>query len=170
MWVPLSQATSGRVHVRATWLDLCEDPALLQEQLSSIRQLQTDTKNPLHSAVLMVWVDGASRLNPAHKQIPDPLVRIRVGNTSKDSSVRQRTNDPVFEEGFVFLVRSPLTQEVSLEVRRDSVPREESPHAGGVPGGEVSLTQGHPSIDLYMYIRLPSTLNKFLNIDVCIAE
>lgn len=51
------------------------------------------------------------------QQIPDPFVRVRVGNEIKETSIRQRTNDPVFEEGFTFLVRSPLTQEMLLEVR-----------------------------------------------------
>lgn len=33
------------------------------QQLEEIRALQTNTKNPLHSAVLMVWVDSAKKLN-----------------------------------------------------------------------------------------------------------
>lgn len=33
------------------------------QQLEEIRALQTTTKNPLHSAVLLVWVDSAKKLN-----------------------------------------------------------------------------------------------------------
>lgn len=116
MWVPLSEAKSGRIHIKATWLDLSDVAASLDDQLAEIRLLQATTKNPLHSAVLMVWIDSATKLNPSHKQIPDPFVRVRVGNAVEETSVRQRTNDPVFEEGFTFLVRSPLTQEMQLEV------------------------------------------------------
>ncbi|XP_042884996.1 extended synaptotagmin-2-like isoform X10 [Penaeus japonicus] len=116
MWVPLSEAKSGRIHIRATWLDLSDSADSLQLQLEEIRALQVSTKNPLHSAVLMVWVDSAKKLNPSHKQIPDPFVRLYVGNEKGETAVRQRTNDPVFEEGFTFLVRNPRTQELKLEV------------------------------------------------------
>lgn len=50
------------------------------------------------------------------QQIPDPFVRLYVGNEKGETAVRQRTNDPVFEEGFTFLVRNPRTQELKLEV------------------------------------------------------
>ncbi|KAK7079789.1 hypothetical protein SK128_021480, partial [Halocaridina rubra] len=63
MWVPLSDAKSGRLHIRATWLDLGDTAASLDLQLEEIRALQSKTKNPLHSAVLMVWVDSAKKLN-----------------------------------------------------------------------------------------------------------
>lgn len=116
MWVPLSDAKSGRIHIRAAWLDLDEAASSLELQLEEIRALQTSTKNPLHSAVLMVWVDSAKKLNPSHKNIPDPFVRLHVGNSQQETTVRQRTNDPVFEEGFTFLVRNPRTQELKIEV------------------------------------------------------
>lgn len=112
MWVPLSDAKSGRLHIRASWLDLSDTAATLDLQLEEIRALQVKTKNPLHSAVLMVWVDSAKKLN----HIPDPFVKLHVGNTTQETTVRQRTNDPVFEEGFSFLVRNPKTQELKIEV------------------------------------------------------
>lgn len=116
LWVPLSDAKSGRIHVRATWLDLSDAVASLDLQLEEIRALQTKTKNPLHSAILMVWVDSAKKLNPSHKSTPDPFVTLHVGNSKQETTVRQRTNDPVFEEGFSFLVRNPKTQELQIEV------------------------------------------------------
>lgn len=116
MWVPLSDAKSGRIHVRAAWLELSQMADSLEPQLEEIRALQTTTKNPLHSAVLLVWVDSARKLNPSHKTIPDPFVRLHVGNSQQETTVRQRTNDPVFEEGFTFLVRNPHTQELKIEV------------------------------------------------------
>lgn len=112
MWVPLSDAKSGRIHVRAAWLELSQMADSLEPQLEEIRALQTTTKNPLHSAVLLVWVDSARKLNT----IPDPFVRLHVGNSQQETTVRQRTNDPVFEEGFTFLVRNPHTQELKIEV------------------------------------------------------
>lgn len=112
MWVPLSDAKSGRIHVRASWLELDQAADSLEPQLEEIRALQTTTKNPLHSAVLLVWIDSAKKLN----SIPDPFVRLHVGNSQQETVVKQRTNDPVFEEGFTFLVRNPRTQELKVEV------------------------------------------------------
>uniref|UniRef100_A0A0P4VZS7 Uncharacterized protein n=2 Tax=Scylla olivacea TaxID=85551 RepID=A0A0P4VZS7_SCYOL len=112
MWVPLSDAKSGRIHVRASWLELDQAAESLEPQLEEIRALQTTTKNPLHSAVLLVWIDSAKKLN----NIPDPFVRLHVGNSQQETVVKQRTNDPVFEEGFTFLVRNPRTQELKVEV------------------------------------------------------
>ncbi|XP_076060219.1 extended synaptotagmin-like protein 2 isoform X3 [Oratosquilla oratoria] len=116
MWVPLSDAKSGRLHIRATWLDLADASNLLEVQLEEIRALQNLTKNPLHSSVLLVWVDSAKKLNPSHKSIPDPFVRLHVGNSTMETTPRLRTNDPVWEEGFTFLVRNPKTQELKVEV------------------------------------------------------
>lgn len=39
-----------------------------------------------------------------------------MGNAKEETAVHQRTNDPVFEEGFTFLVRNPKTQELMVEV------------------------------------------------------
>lgn len=115
-WVPLSDAKHGRLHIKATWLDLSESSNNLDMQLEEIRSLQGATKNPLHSAILMVWVDSAKKLNPSHKEIPDPYVKMHVGNTEFETAFKNRTNDPVFEEGFTFLVRNPKTQEFKLEI------------------------------------------------------
>ncbi|XP_053633572.1 extended synaptotagmin-2-B isoform X4 [Cherax quadricarinatus] len=133
MWVPLSDAKSGRIHVRASWLDLSDSAGSLELQLEEIRALQTTTKNPLHSAVLMVWVDSAKKLN----SIPDPFVRLHVGNTQQETTVRQRTNDPVFEEGFTFLVRNPRTQELKIEVIDH----------------KTSLVQGKIELDLNVFLK-----------------
>ncbi|XP_063847082.1 extended synaptotagmin-2-B-like isoform X7 [Scylla paramamosain] len=120
MWVPLSDAKSGRIHVRASWLELDQVADSLEPQLEEIRALQTTTKNPLHSAVLLVWIDSAKKLNTfkhtVATNIPDPFVRLHVGNSQQETVVKQRTNDPVFEEGFTFLVRNPRTQELKVEV------------------------------------------------------
>ena len=50
---------------------------------------------------------------------PDPLVRLALGNQKEATSCKYRTLDPVWEEGFSFLVKNPLTQTMTLEVHAD---------------------------------------------------
>lgn len=47
---------------------------------------------------------------------PDTFVRVIVDDAKKESTVRERTKDPVYREGFVFLIRNPWTQKLRLEV------------------------------------------------------
>lgn len=47
---------------------------------------------------------------------PDSFVRVSVDDVNKESTVRERTKNPVYKEGFVFLVRNPWTQKLMLEV------------------------------------------------------
>ena len=48
---------------------------------------------------------------------PDPLVRLALGNQKEVTSCKYRTLEPVWEEGFSFLVKDPLTQTMTLQVR-----------------------------------------------------
>ena len=50
---------------------------------------------------------------------PDPLVHLTLGNQKEATSCKYRTLDPVWEEGFSFLVKNPLTQTMTLQVRRE---------------------------------------------------
>ncbi|XP_047484097.1 extended synaptotagmin-2-like isoform X3 [Penaeus chinensis] len=111
-WLPPTETNnSGRLHIKATWYDLSDSADSLQIQLEEMCALQLPTKKPLHSALLVVWVDAAKNLGE-----PDTFVRVRLDDVKKKSTVRERTNNPVYREGFVFLVRNPWTQKLMLEV------------------------------------------------------
>ncbi|CAL4090100.1 unnamed protein product, partial [Meganyctiphanes norvegica] len=118
-WVPLSDAKHGRLHIRATWLDLTEESNTLDLQLEEIRQLQNMTKNPLHSAILMVWCDSASKLNNTNKSIHVIYVRIHIKNYVHDSRLIF-TKDPAHKKGgnFVFLLNNYRCHDEDKEVEK----------------------------------------------------
>ncbi|XP_037079252.1 extended synaptotagmin-1-like [Pollicipes pollicipes] len=105
--VPLEQARTGRIHMKLDWLGLSTNAADIKKQLNEIEDLSAFDHSGLHSAVLTVFVDSA-------KQLPVTAVTRRV------TSCKYRTLDPVWEEGFSFLVKNPLTQTMTLEVEDQS--------------------------------------------------
>ncbi|XP_072296642.1 extended synaptotagmin-2-like isoform X2 [Eucyclogobius newberryi] len=47
---------------------------------------------------------------------PSPFVKFTVGHKSFESQRRYKTNQPVWEEAFTFLIHNPTTQELEVEV------------------------------------------------------
>ncbi|XP_029556015.1 extended synaptotagmin-2-A-like isoform X1 [Salmo trutta] len=50
---------------------------------------------------------------------PSPYVHFTVGNKSFESKIRYKTNEPMWEEAFSFLVHNPRRQELEVEVKDD---------------------------------------------------
>ncbi|RXG73103.1 Extended synaptotagmin-2 [Armadillidium vulgare] len=127
-------------------------------QLGEIRSLQTTTKNPLHSAVLMVWVDSAKNLN----SIPDPYVRLHVGNTKYDTAVHLRTNDPIFEEGFTFLVMDQKTnqRQGKLQIDLNSLLKQKAMETIGEEFSLSGAAGGRATIKLNLTLRILKTGTK----------
>uniref|UniRef100_A0A8C7IDA8 Extended synaptotagmin 2 n=1 Tax=Oncorhynchus kisutch TaxID=8019 RepID=A0A8C7IDA8_ONCKI len=50
---------------------------------------------------------------------PSPYVYFTVGNKSFESKIRYKTNEPMWEEAFSFLVHNPRRQELEVEVKDD---------------------------------------------------
>uniref|UniRef100_A0A665XEQ0 Extended synaptotagmin-2-like n=1 Tax=Echeneis naucrates TaxID=173247 RepID=A0A665XEQ0_ECHNA len=48
---------------------------------------------------------------------PSPFVQFTVGHKSFESKTRFKTNEPVWEEAFTFLIHNPNTQELEVEVK-----------------------------------------------------
>uniref|UniRef100_A0A673B092 Extended synaptotagmin-like protein 2a n=1 Tax=Sphaeramia orbicularis TaxID=375764 RepID=A0A673B092_9TELE len=48
---------------------------------------------------------------------PSPFVQFTVGHKSYESKTRYKTNEPVWEEAFTFLVHNPKTQDLEVEVK-----------------------------------------------------
>ncbi|XP_054878328.1 extended synaptotagmin-2 isoform X2 [Poeciliopsis prolifica] len=48
---------------------------------------------------------------------PSPMVQFRVGRQSFNSKTKYKTNEPVWEENFVFLIHNPKKQELQVEVK-----------------------------------------------------
>lgn len=51
--------------------------------------------------------------------VPSPLVQFTVGHKSFESKTRFKTNEPVWEEAFTFLIHNPKVQELEVEVKDD---------------------------------------------------
>uniref|UniRef100_A0A8C8JJZ0 Extended synaptotagmin-2 n=1 Tax=Oncorhynchus tshawytscha TaxID=74940 RepID=A0A8C8JJZ0_ONCTS len=50
---------------------------------------------------------------------PSPCVHFTVGNKSFESKIRHKTNEPMWEEAFSFLIHNPRRQELEVEVKDD---------------------------------------------------
>lgn len=117
-WFQLEDVASGKLHLRLDWLSPLSTPDKMDEVLTSIRAVQGQANDGLSSALLVVFLDSAKNL-PSGKKVtsdPSPFVQFRVGHKSFDSKIRYKTNEPVWEETFVFLIHNPKTQELEVEV------------------------------------------------------
>ncbi|XP_038149487.1 extended synaptotagmin-2 isoform X2 [Cyprinodon tularosa] len=48
---------------------------------------------------------------------PSPFVQFTVGHNSFDSKIKYKTNEPVWEENFTFLIHNPKQQELEVKVK-----------------------------------------------------
>ncbi|XP_050948688.1 extended synaptotagmin-2 isoform X2 [Labeo rohita] len=49
--------------------------------------------------------------------VPSPFVQFTVGHKSFESKTRYKTNEPLWEEAFIFLIHNPKCQELEVEVK-----------------------------------------------------
>ncbi|XP_024922095.1 extended synaptotagmin-2 isoform X2 [Cynoglossus semilaevis] len=118
-WFVLEEVASGKLHLRVEWLSLMSTPETLDQVLTNIKADRGQANDGLSSALLVVFLDSARNL-PSGKKLtsdPSPLVQFRVGHKSFESKTRYKTNEPVWEEAFTFLVHNPKTQELEVEVK-----------------------------------------------------
>ncbi|XP_072566939.1 extended synaptotagmin-2-like isoform X2 [Paramormyrops kingsleyae] len=50
---------------------------------------------------------------------PNPFIQFTVGHKTFESKTRHKTNEPVWEEAFTFLIHNPRSQELEVEVKDD---------------------------------------------------
>ncbi|KAL8564138.1 hypothetical protein ACOMHN_035743 [Nucella lapillus] len=117
-WLPLEDVKKGMVHIRATWLYLANDPLELDRVMMKVREEGID-EDSVHSALLVVNLDSALDLPRGKKTLlePWPYVVLTLGQTSKESKVRNSTTEPRWEENFRFFVANPNHQNLDVEVR-----------------------------------------------------
>lgn len=71
----------------------------------------------MSSAILIVYLDSAIDLPQARVQSkPDPYVILSVGKHNKQTSALKRTDAPVWEQGFTFLVANPANDTLQLRI------------------------------------------------------
>ncbi|XP_067308640.1 extended synaptotagmin-2-A isoform X2 [Pseudorasbora parva] len=141
-WFSLNDIAKGRLHLKIEWLSLHPTPDKLDEVLSSIKADKGQANDGLSSALLLVLLDSAKNLprNPLEfnnaglkkgtgnkvkktgkkvTSVPSPFVQFTVGHKSFESKTRFKTNEPVWEEAFAFLIHNPKCQELEVEVKDD---------------------------------------------------
>ncbi|XP_067220013.1 extended synaptotagmin-2-A isoform X2 [Chanodichthys erythropterus] len=141
-WFVLDDTAKGKLHLKIEWLSLLPTPEKLDEVLSSIKATKGQANDGLSSALLLVLLDSAKNLprnplefnnaglkkgtvNKAIKSgkkvtsVPSPFVQFTVGHKSFESKTRFKTNEPVWEESFTFLIHNPKCQELEVEVKDD---------------------------------------------------
>ncbi|KAK5889524.1 hypothetical protein CesoFtcFv8_015521 [Champsocephalus esox] len=139
-WFVIEDVATGKIHLKLEWLSLLPSPEKLDQALTSIKADRNQANDGLSSALLVVFLDSARNLprNPLEfnqsglrktsvskalksgKKVtsdPNPFVQFRVGHQSYNSKIRYKTNEPVWEEAFTFLIHNPRSQELEVEVK-----------------------------------------------------
>ncbi|XP_051808986.1 extended synaptotagmin-2-A-like isoform X2 [Acanthochromis polyacanthus] len=96
---------------RAAGLVFCENTASLYRTLF---------RNPLEFNQAGLKKASVSKAIKSGKKVtsdPSPFVQFTVGHKSFESKTRYKTNEPVWEETFTFLIHNPKTQELEVEVK-----------------------------------------------------
>ncbi|XP_055611270.1 extended synaptotagmin-2 isoform X1 [Uranotaenia lowii] len=113
-WLTLEQAKHGLVHLRLTWFTLSAEKADLKAALEETQLLRVTS---MSTALLTVFIDSAKNLPQARQQSqPDPYLILSVGKKTEQTSVQMRTDAPVWEQGFTFLVGNPDNDTLQLKV------------------------------------------------------
>uniref|UniRef100_A0A2M4A0N4 Putative phosphoinositide 3-kinase n=1 Tax=Anopheles triannulatus TaxID=58253 RepID=A0A2M4A0N4_9DIPT len=113
-WLTLEQAKHGLVHLRMTWFKLSSNKADLRSALEETQHLRVTS---MSTALLTVFIDSAKNLPQARQQSqPDPYLVLSVGKKTEQTSVQMRTDAPVWEQGFTFLVGNPDNDTFQLKV------------------------------------------------------
>uniref|UniRef100_A0A8C7TK90 Extended synaptotagmin 2 n=1 Tax=Oncorhynchus mykiss TaxID=8022 RepID=A0A8C7TK90_ONCMY len=146
-WFVLEEGDTGKLHLKLEWLSLHPTRENLDQVLTSNKVDKGQANADLSSALLVVFLDSARSLPVSHStcgkrrasglvfsentaslyrtlysgkkvgSIPNPFVHFTVGHKTYDSKTRYKTNEPVWEEAFPFLIHNPKCQELKIEVK-----------------------------------------------------
>ncbi|KZC10058.1 PREDICTED: extended synaptotagmin-2 [Dufourea novaeangliae] len=116
-WVSLEQAKHGMIHLRLTWLQLSKNVVDLKSALIETQQLRITS---MSTALLVLYIDSAKNLPcvRGNKQ-PDVYLEASVGGNIKRTATILRSCDPVWEQGFTFLVSNPETGILHIKITDD---------------------------------------------------
>ncbi|KAM9617160.1 extended synaptotagmin-1 isoform 2-T2 [Morphnus guianensis] len=129
-WLPLEEVKSGRLHVRLESLAPSPSTALLEQVLHTNSLLQPARGEELSAALLSVFVDRAADL-PLRKgsKPPAAFASLAVRDVSVKTKTCTPSAEPVWDEGFSFLIKRPHVESLELQVKEE----------GGQPLGALSL-------------------------------
>uniref|UniRef100_A0A1A8NDT2 Extended synaptotagmin-like protein 2 n=2 Tax=Nothobranchius rachovii TaxID=451742 RepID=A0A1A8NDT2_9TELE len=118
-WFVLDDVASGKLHLKLEWLTLLSTPEKLNQVLAEIKADRGLSNDGLSSAVLIIFLDSARSL-PSGKKVtsePNPFVQFTVGHKTLVSKTKYKTNEPLWEETFTFLIHNPKIQNLEIEVK-----------------------------------------------------
>uniref|UniRef100_A0AAQ4RQ70 Extended synaptotagmin-like protein 2a n=1 Tax=Gasterosteus aculeatus aculeatus TaxID=481459 RepID=A0AAQ4RQ70_GASAC len=103
-WFVIENVDTGKLHLKLEWLSLLPTPEKLDQVQSLCRSCY-----PFSFFLLQSGKKVTSS--------PSPFVQFTVGHKPLESKIRYKTNEPVWEEAFTFLIHNPKTQELQVEVK-----------------------------------------------------
>ncbi|XP_010563479.1 PREDICTED: extended synaptotagmin-1 [Haliaeetus leucocephalus] len=129
-WLPLEEVKSGRLHVRLENLAPSPSAALLEQVLHTNSLLQPARGEELSAALLSVFVDRAADLLLRKGSKPSAtFASLAVRDVSVKTKTCTPSAEPVWDEGFSFLIKRPHVESLELQVKEE----------GGQPLGALSL-------------------------------
>ncbi|XP_050444706.1 extended synaptotagmin-2 isoform X2 [Cataglyphis hispanica] len=113
-WVSLEQAKHGMVHLRLIWLQLSKNPTDLKAALIETQELRVTS---MSTALLTLYIDSAKNLPcvRGNKQ-PDVYLEARIDGKKERTPTIPRSCDPVWEQGYTFLVSNPETGVLYIKI------------------------------------------------------
>ncbi|XP_076165334.1 extended synaptotagmin-like protein 2 isoform X2 [Ptiloglossa arizonensis] len=113
-WVSLEKAKHGMVHLRLTWFQLSKNVADLKAALIETQELRVTS---MSTALLILYIDSAKNLPciRGNKQ-PDVYLEASIGGITRRTATMLRSCDPIWEQGFTFLVSNPETGVLHIKI------------------------------------------------------
>uniref|UniRef100_A0AAY4A6Q3 Extended synaptotagmin-like protein 2b n=1 Tax=Denticeps clupeoides TaxID=299321 RepID=A0AAY4A6Q3_9TELE len=108
-WFVLEGVASGKLHLKLEWLSLLSTPAQLSQNGVWIFILNIKLD---HTTLPHLTFCSGKKVSSD----PSPFVQFTVGHKSFESKTRYKTNEPVWEEAFTFLIHNPNVQQLDVEV------------------------------------------------------
>lgn len=91
--------------------------AFISIVLQALNETQMLRVTNMSTAILCVYLDSASDLPQARAQSkPDPFVTLTLAKQTEQTSAIRRTDAPVWEQGFTFLVANPENDILQLKL------------------------------------------------------
>ncbi|XP_037922299.1 extended synaptotagmin-2 isoform X1 [Hermetia illucens] len=113
-WIVLENARHGMLHIRLIWMSLS---SVYDDLKLAFRELEILGTTTLNTAILSVFIDSAKNLPKARMQSnPDPYAILSVGTRQEQTGVQMRTDSPIWEQGFSFLVPNPDNATLQLRI------------------------------------------------------
>lgn len=133
-WYPLEGVDTGELHVKLYWMSLTRDTRDLEYDEWEREWIHAN--RPMHSAILMCYVDHASDLPvslrtdsllakasycrplqfPKVKLEPSPIIELSIGQDKQCTLPKFKTINPMWQEKFFFFVSHPENQDLLVEV------------------------------------------------------